>query len=42
MGGESAPVTPKDSAHGIWKVIEELNPSESGCFKDYQGRKLPW
>ena len=42
MGGESAPVSPEVSAHGIWKVIEELIPSDSGCFKDYQGRKLPW
>lgn len=42
MGGESAPVKVHESGSGIWKVIEELKPSESGCFKDYQGRNLPW
>ena len=42
MGGEAAPVTAEKSGNGIWKVIEDLTPAESGCFKDYQGKKLPW
>ncbi len=42
MGGDGAPVTPEVSSRGIWKVIENLNLAESGCFKDYQGRNLPW
>jgi len=42
MGGEGAPVTTEKSANGIWKVIEALSHSESGCFKDYQGHILPW
>ncbi|MBA2406014.1 MAG: SDR family oxidoreductase, partial [Bdellovibrionales bacterium] len=42
MGGESAPLSPETSSQGIWKVIEGLTNSESGSFKDYQGRKLPW
>lgn len=42
MGGEAAPISPAVSSHGIWKVISELTISDTGCFKDYQGRILPW
>lgn len=42
MGGESAPLAPEAAAFGIWTVINQLDKSESGCFKDYQGRSLPW
>jgi NAD(P)-dependent dehydrogenase (short-subunit alcohol dehydrogenase family) len=42
MGGEAAPLSPEVSANGIWKVIEGTTKSESGCFKDYQGKQLPW
>lgn len=42
MGGESAPLEPETSAQGIWTIIENLNKTDSGCFKDYQGRNLPW
>lgn len=40
MGGESAPVTPKKSAEGLWKVIHELTLKDSGKFFDYQGHEL--
>jgi NAD(P)-dependent dehydrogenase (short-subunit alcohol dehydrogenase family) len=42
MGGESAPTTVEVSANGIWKVVEGLTAAETGCFKDYQGKNLPW
>lgn len=42
MGGESAPLAPETAAMGIWTVINQLDKSESGCFKDYQGKNLPW
>jgi NAD(P)-dependent dehydrogenase (short-subunit alcohol dehydrogenase family) len=42
MGGDAAPLSPKASALGIWRVIEGTTNSESGCFKDYQGKLLPW
>lgn len=42
MGGESAPTPAEVSGKGIWKVIEGLTPTESGCFKDFQGKNLPW
>lgn len=42
MGGTSAPTTTEESSQGIWRVIEELEKKDSGGFRDYQGRELPW
>lgn len=42
MGGPSAPVSPSDSADGLWRVIGNLKPSDSGAFFDFRGRRLPW
>jgi NAD(P)-dependent dehydrogenase (short-subunit alcohol dehydrogenase family) len=43
MGGASAPIEPKDSAAGIWKVIQEAKTSKkSGHFQDYKGNPIPW
>lgn len=42
MGGKSAPVTVKDSAQGIWKLIDESALSQSGSYVTYQGKALPW
>lgn len=42
MGGESAPVSPFDSASGIWKLLEEAAPSQSGSFRTYLGETIPW
>jgi NAD(P)-dependent dehydrogenase (short-subunit alcohol dehydrogenase family) len=42
MGGEAAPVTPEDSVHSLRARIAELSMANSGTFRDYQGRELPW
>lgn len=42
MGGPEAPTPVEESAHGIWKVIQELKSSDSGVFIDYEGDRLPW
>ena len=42
MGGAGAPTTVIDSVAGMLKVIDTLQPSDSGSFQSYNGRKLPW
>lgn len=42
MGGEAAPVTPAESASGIWRLAQGLSREHSGRFYDYQGREIPW
>lgn len=42
MGGESAPTSVEVSGKGIWKVVDGLTAADTGCFKDYQGKNLPW
>jgi short-subunit dehydrogenase len=41
MGGERAPLTPADSAKGLWKQIQELKEGALQ-YLDYQGKELPW
>jgi len=42
MGGDSAPLDPKDSAEGIVNVIEGLRSSDSGHYLVYDGSEHPW
>jgi len=42
MGGQSAPVTPKQSIAGMRQVIDGLTPADNGAFRDYQGKTVPW
>jgi NAD(P)-dependent dehydrogenase (short-subunit alcohol dehydrogenase family) len=42
MGGENAPVEPKESAAGLFQVISNLGKGDSGKFIDFKGRELPW
>lgn len=42
MGGSNAPVSPQDSATGIWKMILQAHKGQSGSFLDYQGHRIPW
>jgi NAD(P)-dependent dehydrogenase (short-subunit alcohol dehydrogenase family) len=42
MGGEGAPTSTRESAAGIWKVIERLKKSDSGSFFDFEGDRLSW
>lgn len=42
MGGSEAPVTPLESAEGIWKIIDQSALTQSGKFLTYRGEALPW
>lgn len=42
MGGEQAPVEPKESAAGILRVLEKTSARDSGRFLNYKGDELPW
>lgn len=42
MGGDGAPTEVEDSAKGLWKVINALNLKDSGAFKSFRGKNLPW
>ncbi|MEM1131930.1 MAG: SDR family oxidoreductase [Pseudomonadota bacterium] len=42
MGGPNASITTKESVTGMIQVIDALTPDETGAFKDYTGKTLPW
>ena len=42
MGGADAPVTPRESAQGLRRVIAGATLDRSGSFTNYDGRPLPW
>ena len=42
MGGPNAQLTPEESVTGIRKVIDRLQPSDSGKFWSHDGSNLPW
>ena len=42
MGGDNAPLLPKESAAGIWNLIEHAEARKSGQFLNYRGEELPW
>jgi NAD(P)-dependent dehydrogenase (short-subunit alcohol dehydrogenase family) len=42
LGGPSAPLSVRESARGIVAVMDALRPSDSGCFFDYRGMRIPW
>ncbi len=42
MGGPGATVAVQDSVAGMLKVIATLEPSDSGSFQSFDGRKLAW
>lgn len=42
MGGPQAQVAPADAVAGMLRQIDALTPKTSGCFRDWQGRELPW
>jgi NAD(P)-dependent dehydrogenase (short-subunit alcohol dehydrogenase family) len=42
MGGASAPVGVTESVAGLREVIARLGPDDTGTFRNYQGRTLPW
>ncbi|CAM0141416.1 hypothetical protein VKS41_003875 [Umbelopsis sp. WA50703] len=42
MGGNSAPLQPKESIAGMLSVFDKASPKITGKFLDYQGKELPW
>lgn len=42
MGGESAALTPRESAEGLAALIDGLTLARSGGFYDYRGEEIPW
>lgn len=42
MGGENAPLTPKDSIAGIIELATKLNIKDTGKFYEYNGNEIPW
>jgi NAD(P)-dependent dehydrogenase (short-subunit alcohol dehydrogenase family) len=42
MGGSAAPLSPQTSVAGLRKVIDALQPRDSGRFLSYDGSTIPW
>lgn len=42
MGGPNATTPVGESAQGIWRLIEGMEKSQSGSFRDFRGKELPW
>ncbi|CAH6838085.1 Short chain dehydrogenase [Vibrio chagasii] len=42
MGGPNAILSAPESAKGLVNVIENLTPSDSGRFLNYDGTEIPW
>ncbi len=42
MGGPQAPIMPRESARGLFKVITEAGLAQTGRFFDYSGKEIAW
>lgn len=42
MGGASAPLTTEQSVSGMRRLIDRLEPGQSGRFWSYDGSEIPW
>ncbi|XP_042352576.1 C-factor isoform X2 [Plectropomus leopardus] len=42
MGGDKAPMTTQESAHGLLNVMSSLSSKDSGMLLDWQGTRIPW
>lgn len=42
LGGSGATLSVHDCASGIWKIIQEAKPSQSGTFMNFKQEVLPW
>jgi len=42
LGGDNAPLSPKQSAAGLFKVLTSLDEKDNGSFLNYQGENIPW
>ena len=39
---EPAPMEPAESVNGMMRVVESLEPKDSGRFLDWKGEEVPW
>lgn len=42
MGGPDASLQPAESVAGLRRLIDELGPADSGCFRRFDGVTIPW
>jgi NAD(P)-dependent dehydrogenase (short-subunit alcohol dehydrogenase family) len=42
MGGSHAPLSVEESVRGLCQRIAELDDTNSGSFRDFDGKPLPW
>ncbi len=42
MGGDEAPLSPSESATGLYEVISNATLPDTGKFYAYDGRTIPW
>jgi NAD(P)-dependent dehydrogenase (short-subunit alcohol dehydrogenase family) len=42
MGGAGADLSPEESVKGLRRVIAEIDPSDNGTFRNYDGGKIAW
>jgi NAD(P)-dependent dehydrogenase (short-subunit alcohol dehydrogenase family) len=42
MGGAKAPLTTIESVTGLKNILSALSLKDTGCFINYDGKKLPW
>ncbi|HET6435906.1 MAG TPA: SDR family oxidoreductase [Xanthomonadaceae bacterium] len=42
MGGDQAPVQPRDSVAGLLRVLDRLGAEDSGRFYNWQGEAMAW
>lgn len=42
MGGEEAPLSPSESASGLYEVISNASIRDTGKFYTYDGKTIPW
>lgn len=42
MGGSSAPLSPEESAAGLFRTLSSLGEDQNGAFLDYAGRIISW
>jgi NAD(P)-dependent dehydrogenase (short-subunit alcohol dehydrogenase family) len=42
IGGPQAPVSPAESAAGLYRVLATLTPEDSGKLWSWDGSQLPW
>jgi NAD(P)-dependent dehydrogenase (short-subunit alcohol dehydrogenase family) len=42
MGGAAAPLSPQTSVAGLRKVVQRVQPADSGRFLSYDGSTIPW